>query len=383
MSSTDFERVFITTGVEVPYSRQPVTGSTGELLAQAFGLLLAESGFSAKDIDGLGVASFTLGPDHAIDLAWRLGLSPRWCMDDCHGGASGINLLQHAIRAIQHGDANVIALVSGDHFQASDFRNLVENYNLTTRSWLSPLRNGGPNSVFAMLTRRHAKQHGLARADYGAICVAQRKWASLNPKAVYRTPMSLEDYLAASLVADPLGRFDCVPVVNGANAILITREDLARDAKKVRVRALKCLYNADHQMGDGLETSLKAIAADLWREAGMRPEDVDLVSVYDDYPVMVIAQLCDLGFAADGDVRALIARTASRLLPVNTSGGQLSVGQAGAAGGMHGLVEAITQLQGKAGDRQVDSARLAVVSGYGMVEYRYGMCANAVVLERI
>ncbi|SAL78073.1 thiolase family protein [Caballeronia telluris] len=382
MSPTDFGGVVVTSGVEVPYRRQPLTGSTGELLAEAFGALLKDSGFSAKDIDGLGVASFTLGPDHAIDLAWRLGLSPRWCMDDCHGGASGINLLQHAIRAVQHGDANVIALVSGDQFQPSDFKNLVENYNLTTRTWLRPLQNGGPNSVFAMLTQRHARRHGLTRADYGAICVAQREWASLNPQAVYRTPMSIDDYLAAPLVADPLGRLDCVPVVAGANAILVTRDDLASGPRSVRVRALKCLYNADHQMGDGLETSLKHVAAELWRQAGIRPEDVDLASVYDDYPVMVLAQMSDLGFSADGDMRALIARITSRTLPVNTSGGQLSVGQAGAAGGMHGLVEAIVQLQGKAGDRQVNEAKLAVVSGYGMVEYRYGMCANAVVLER-
>ncbi|PRF80721.1 DitF protein [Burkholderia multivorans] len=381
MSSTDFDRVRIMAGVEVPYRRRPVTDCTGELLAEAFGSLLKESGCSAKDIDGLGVASFTLGPDHAIDLAWRLGLSPRWCMDDCHGGASGINLLQHAIRAIQHGDANVIALLSGDQFQPSDFTNLVENYNLTTRTWLRPLKSGGPNSVFAMLTQRHARRYGLTRADYGAICVAQREWASLNPKAVYRTPMSIDDYLAAPLVADPLGRLDCVPVVAGANAILVARDDLARRPGGVRVRALKCLYNPDHQMGDGLETSLKCLAEDLWKQADKRPEDVDLVSVYDDYPVMVLAQLSDLGFAADGDMRSLIARIASRVLPVNTSGGQLSVGQAGAAAGMHGLVEAIVQLQGKAGERQVDEAKLAVVSGYGMVEYRYGMCANAVVLE--
>ena len=170
--------------------------------------------------------------------------------------------------------------------------------------------------------------------------------------------------------------------MNGANAILLTRDDLAHNATNVRVRALKCLYNADHQAGDGLETSLKHVAADLWRQAGIGPEDIDLASVYDDYPVMTIAQLCDLGFAPDGDIRALIRRIASHALPVNTSGGQLSVGQAGAAGGMHGLVEAITQLQGKAGERQVDNAKLAVVSGYGMVEYRFGMCANAVVLER-
>ncbi|HEX7911878.1 MAG TPA: thiolase family protein [Paraburkholderia sp.] len=381
MQRSPFADVVLTAGVEVPYRRQAGAASTGDLLAQAFAAALTESGFTAKDIDGLGVASFTLAPDHAIDLAWRLGLSPRWCMDDCHGGASAINMLQHAIRAIQHGDANVIALVSGDRFEPADFKQLVEHYNLTTRTWLRPLENGGPNSLFAMLTQRHAQQHGLTRRDYGALCVAQRAWAALNPHAVYRTPLTIDDYLEAPLVADPLGRFDCVPVVCGANAVIVARADLVRHAKNVRVRALQCRYNLDHQAGDGLRTSLATIAGDLWRQAGTTPEDIDVVSVYDDYPVMALVQLADLGFAPDGDLRGLISRIAARELAVNTSGGQLSAGQAGAAGGMHGLVEAITQLRGAAGGRQVEAARLAVVSGYGMVEYRYGMCANAVVLE--
>ncbi|CAE6795504.1 thiolase family protein [Paraburkholderia haematera] len=374
--------VLLTAAVEVPYRRQPTAASTGDLLAQAFGAALAESGLSAKDVDGLGVASFTLAPDHAIDVAWRRGLSPRWCMDDCHGGASAINLLQHAIRAIQHGDAKVIALVSGDRFEPADFKQLVEHYNLTTRNLLRPLENGGPNSLFAMLTQRHAKRHGLTRRDYGALCVAQRGWAAQNPQAVYRTPLTIDAYLDAPMVAEPLGRFDCVPVVSGANAVILARADLVRHTVNVRVRALQCLYNPDHQSGDGQQTSLAAIAGDLWREAGLTPDDMDLVSVYDDYPVMVLAQLADLGFAPDGDLRALIARIGLRELAVNTSGGQLSAGQAGAAGGMHGLVEAITQLRGAAGERQVRDAQRAVVSGYGMVQYRYGMCANAVVLER-
>ena len=115
----------------------------------------------------------------------------------------------------------------------------------------------------------------------------------------------------------------------------------------------------------------------------MTPTDMHIVSVYDDYPVMVLVQLADLGFAPDGNVKALIHRIKTKELAVNTSGGQLSVGQAGAAGGMHGLVETITQLNGQAGSRQVPSARRGVVSGYGMVQYRYGMCANAVVLESV
>jgi acetyl-CoA acetyltransferase len=381
MQSRDFAGALLCGGVEVPYRRQAPEGSTGDLLAQAFTAALAQSGFTAGDIDGLGVASFTLAPDHAIDLAWRLGLAPRWCMDDCHGGASAINLLQHAVRAIQCGDANVIVLVSGDRFEPADFKQLVDHYNLTTRTWLRPLETGGPNALFAMLTQQHAQRHRLARADYGALCVAQREWASLNPLAVYRAPLTLDAYLDAPLVAEPLGRFDCVPVVSGANAIVVARADLATRGRQIAVRALRCGYNPDHQMGDGLQTSLATLAPELWRDAGATPADMDLVCVYDDYPVMTLVQLADLGLAPDGNLHALIERIASRALPVNTSGGQLSAGQAGAAGGMHGLVEALTQLRGEAGERQIAGARRALVSGYGMVEYRYGMCANAVVLE--
>lgn len=382
MQPSQFDNALLAAGVEVPYQRKMAGISTADLLAQAFCAVLAQSGFSAKDVDGLGVASFTLAPDHTIDLAWRLGLSPRWSMDDCHGGASAINLLQHAIRAIQSGDANVIALLSGDHFEADDFRGLVDHYNVATRTYLRPLETGGPNALFAMLTQRHARRYGLDRRDYGSLCVSQRAWAAKNPNAIYREPLSIEDYLAAPVIAEPLGRFDCVPVVSGANAVIVARPDLVRTSNNVRVRALRCSYNVDHQSGDGLQTSLAAIASGLWEQAGVTPQEMDLVSVYDDYPMMVLVQLADLGFAQDGDLHGLISRIASHGLPVNTSGGQLSAGQAGAAGGMHGLVEAITQLRHEAGGRQVKNARLALASGYGMVEYRYGMCANAVVLER-
>ena len=96
---------------------------------------------------------------------------------------------------------------------------------------------------------------------------------------------------------------------------------------------------------------------------------------------MTLVQLEDLGFARDGDVASLVDRIAAGGLPLNTSGGQLSAGQAGAAGGMHGLVEVVTQLRGAAGERQVEGARIGLVSGYGMVTYRYGACSNAVILE--
>ena len=379
---TGFDGVAIVAAAEVAYRRRATDVTTLGLLKAAFLKAIGQAGIRHHAVDGIAVASFTLKPDHAIDVAWQLGLRPRWCMEDSHGGASGLNMLQHAARAIQAGDAETIVILAADHFQPGDFKELVENYNATTRDHLAPLGFGGPNAPFALLTQRHARAHGLAREDYAAVCIAQREWARRNPNATYRSALTLEEYLAAPFIAAPLCRYDCVPVVSGANALVLTAS--AGQAGSVGIRALAARHNPDQQEGDGLRTGLASLAAALWQAAGSAPQEMDVALVYDDYPVMVLAQLADLGFVAGGDVRRFIHdRIASHALPVNTSGGQLSAGQAGAAAGLHGLVEAVVQLRGEAGARQVPGARLAAVSGYGMVEYRYGMCANAAVLEAI
>ena len=364
----------IIAAAETPYTRHPAADlRTPALLADAARRALDDAGLAPAAIDGLGVASFTLAPDHAIDLAVALGLRVSWLMDAATGGAAGIDMLQHAVRAVAAGDAENVLLVAGDVFHAGSFAHLVDDYNVATRERLAPIPFGGPNALFALLTQRHMQAHGLERSDYGRLVVAQRAWAAGNPGAVYRTPLSAADYLAAPLVSDPLCLLDCVPVVAGADALIVS----ARGGG-VRVRALRAAHNADGHDGDGLETGLRGIAARLWDEAGAGAGEIDVVSVYDDYPAMALIQLADLGF---GEPQAALAAIETRALPVNTSGGQLSAGQAGAAGGMHGLVEVVEQLRGRAGERQVAGARLGVASGYGMVAYRHGACANAVVLE--
>jgi acetyl-CoA acetyltransferase len=293
-------------------------------------------------------------------------------------------MLQHAARAVQAGDARAILVLAGDHLPRERFQDLVDNYNKATSEHLAPLPFGGPNSLFAMLTQRHAAAHGLEREDYGALVVSQRQWAARNPGAAYRDPMSLHDYLNAPVVADPLCVYDCVPVVTGADAVIVCAPDEPTENIAVAIRALKMSINPDDQQGDGLRTGLADVADDLWRDADTGPGEVDVTMVYDDYPAMALVQLVDLGYLGDGDVRALIhERIATRRLAVNTSGGQLSAGQAGAAGGLHGVVEAVHQLCGEAGERQVAGARTALVAGYGMVCYRYGACAGATVLEAI
>ena len=370
---------------ESPYARHAPTAATTETyLADALVRALDAAGIARDEVDGLGVASFTLGPDHAIDLAWKLGLRLRWLLEDTNGGASGVNMLRHAVRAVEAGDAEVVVLVAGDRLLPREFVALVDGYNEATRDHLAPLPSAGPNTVFSFLTQRHMARHGLERADYGRVAVAQRAWAARNPLAVYRAPLTLEQYLAAPPVAPPLHRFDCVPVVSGADAIVVTAADRARRGPAVAVRAFAASYNDDQQEGDGLTTGLAGLAEGLWRDAGLAASDVDTASLYDDYPVMVAVQAADLGLVPDGDVaRFLRVRVDEEAWPLNTSGGQLSAGQAGAAGGLHGLVEAVVQLRGEALERQVPDARTALVSGYGMVLYRFGACANAAVLERV
>lgn len=366
---------------ETPSLRHPGPDcTTAGLMAQAIREALASVGLTPGQVDGLGVASFTLRPDRAIDLAWRLGLRLKWCMQDELGGASAINLLRHAWLALQAGQAETIVLVAGDHFTGADFAGLVRGYNRSAQDYLSPLGCAGPNPLFAMVTQRQMERRGLVREDYGRLCVAQRAWASDNPNAAYRQPMTLAQYLEAPMVAAPLGRLDCVPVVSGACALVLRARP---DGVRVRLLASDARYNWDQQEGDGLETGISEFAPALWRQAALGPQDMDVISVYDDYPAMALAQLCDLGIAPADDLPAFIARRiATRELAVNTAGGQLSAGQAGTAGGMHGLVEVARQLLGRAQGRQRQGARHGVATGYGMVQLRYGMCANAAVLAR-
>lgn len=365
---------------ESPYTRHPdPAGTTSAVLADAVLRALADAEVERSQVDGFAVSSFTLEPDHAIDLAWRLGLRLKWLMQDTNGGASAVAMLQHAVRAVESGDATTVVLVAGDRMNAATHNTLVARYNQATSDHLSPLPSLGPNPQFAMLTQRQMEAFGLTAEDYGRLVINQRRWASVNPGAVYREPLTMADYLAAPVVATPLRRYDCVPPVTGADAVVVTAAD--RGGRSARVVAVGASYNTDDQLGDGLTTGLADLSDGLWDGAGIGPNDIGVASVYDDYPAMSVAQLTDVGLLDRNDVPGSLARLLHAGSPaVNTSGGQLSAGQAGSAGGMHGLVEVVQQLRGRASGRQVE-ARFGLVTGYGMVLYRHGACANATILE--
>jgi acetyl-CoA acetyltransferase len=369
------------------YTRRPEPGqSTHTFIRDAVVAALADAQVDARDVQGMAVASFSLAPDTAVDLAWKLGLSLRWLLQDTNGGSSAMNMLGHAARGIECGAAGVILVIGGDATGLAGYGKIAANYNIATRDHLAPLGHGGPNGVYALVASRQMKTYGLEKSDYGHIAVAQRAWASRNPFAVYRAPLAMEEYLAAPLVADPLSRFDCVPVVAGAQAIVLAHPDRApRGRASVRVRAHRASFNYDNQEGDGLQTGISTFATEFWQAAGVAPADIDVASIYDDYPTMVLAQLDDLGMIADHDLARFCRRDLGELRrPINTHGGMLSAGQPGGpAGGLNGISEAVLQLQHRAGERQVAGARLAVATGYGMTMYRYGGTAGAAILERV
>jgi acetyl-CoA acetyltransferase len=368
------------------YTRRPEPGQTTHtFIRDAVVAALEDAAVDAGDIDGMAVASLSLAPDAAVDLAWKLGLSLRWLIQETNGGSSAVNMLGHALRAVETGAAAAILVIAGDATGLGGYAKVAANFNIVTQLHLSPLGHGGPNGVYALVTSRQMKRYGLQKSDYGQLAIAQRGWAAHNPYAVYRTPLTMEEYHAAPLVADPLSRYDCVPVVAGAQAMVIALPDRGpRGRAGVRVRALRASFNYDNQEGDGLATGISTFADALWREAAVRPEDIDVASIYDDYPAMVLAQLNDLGMMPGGDLVRFARRDiGEQRFPLNTWGGMLSAGQPGGpAGGLNGIAEAVLQLQHRAGARQVKDAQFAVATGYGMTMYRYGGTAAAAVLER-
>jgi len=195
----------------------------------------------------------------------------------------------------------------------------------------------------------------------------------------------MEQYLAARPIADPLALFDCVMPCAGAEALLVMREETARSLGLASARVLATIerHNAYSDDAIQLRGGWAMDFSELFAMAGMAPSDIDVVQTYDDYPVIVMLQFEDLGFCAKGEAPAFVRQhdlTAGGTFPHNTSGGQLSVGQAGAAGGYLGLVEALRQVTFQALGAQVAGAKTALVSGFGMINYDRGLCTGAAIL---
>lgn len=379
-----YEGVAVAVPVTVPYERFSIRGAHW-FAARALKALVDGAGIAKDEIDGLCVASFTLAPDSAVGLTQHLGLTPRWLDHIPMGGASAIVSLRRAARAVQAGDAEIVACVAADTNQIDSFRASTASFSMFAQDAVYPYGAGGPNGSFAFLTAYYMRTYGAKAEDFGKLCVAQRTNALRNPNALFKKPLTLDEYLGARLVADPLRLFDCVMPCAGADAFLVMSEARARRLGLPHARLTGAIerHNAypndpvQHRGGWAMDRD------QLYATAGIGPADIDVVEVYDDYPVVCAFQIEDLGFCAKGEGPEFIrchSFEANGSFPFNTSGGQLSVGQAGAAGGTLGLVEAIRQVTGQTIGAQVENARHALVSGYGMINFDRGLCSGAAIL---
>ncbi|SEA37254.1 thiolase family protein [Variovorax sp. YR216] len=381
-----YEGVAVAVPVTVPYVRYS-TRSAHWFLGQAIEALVKNSGVKKDEIDGLCVSSFSLMPDTAVGVTQHLGLSPRWLDHVPTGGASGVMCLRRAARAVQSGDAEVVACVAADTNHVDSFRLTLGSFSNFARDATYPYGSGGPNSIFAMITSHYMRTFGAKREDFGRICVDQRSNALKNPHAMFKKPLTLDEYMSARPISDPIHLFDCVMPCAGAEAFLVMSEERARDLglPHAVIRGAIERHNAYSEDPVMVRGGWRMDRDDLYAQAGVKPADIDFVQTYDDYPVIVMMQFEDLGFCEKGEGSAFVqshVMTNDGSFPNNTSGGQLSAGQAGAAGGFLGMTETIRQLTDTADSRAVPNAQLGLVAGFGMVTYDRCLCTGAIILGR-
>jgi acetyl-CoA acetyltransferase len=379
-----YEDIVVTVPVTVPYVRHSDHGAHW-FVARALAGLLEATGLAKSALDGLCLSSFTLAPDTAVGVTQHLGLSMRWLDHIPMGGAGAIVGLRRALRAVQSGDATVVACVGADTNQADTFRTTLGSFSRFAQDAVYPYGAGGPNASFAFLTAYYMRTFGARREDFGKLCVAQRDNALAFPLALFKKPLTLQEYLDARPVAEPLHLFDCVMPCAGAEAFLVMRRERAQDLGLPFATVLGTIERHNSFPDDPIQTRGGWVLDrdELFAQAGVRHADIDLLQTYDDYPVISVMQMEDLGFCAKGEGPDFVRShtfTTDGDFPVNTSGGQLSVGQAGAAGGYLGMTEALRQITGSPLGAAVPDARIALVSGFGMINYDRGLCCGAAIL---
>lgn len=343
------------------------------MLASVARQAVADAGLTPHDIDGLLVAPHVgETPQHVpATVAEYLGLQPRFAEIVDLGGASGAGMVWRAAAAIHAGMCSTALCVIAN---TRDPRNEPRSPNRNPiREFDVPYGASGANQAYAMVARRHMAEFGTTSEQLATIPVAQRENAQLNPDAVFHgVELTVEDVLSSPMVMDPLHLLEVVMPCGGGAALVVTGSDRAQDLRHRPVSLLGAGEKVTHRalsQAPSLTTSPLAPAiADAYRMAGVGPADLDLLSVYDCYSIVVAITVEDAGIVPKGEVGPWLGEqdfTHRGPLPLNTHGGQLSCGQADLAGGMSHVTEAVRQLRGAAGERQVDGAEIALVTGNG------------------
>lgn len=380
-----FDGVRIVGAGQTEYAKR-APKSVQRLLYEAGSAALADAGLPWSAVDGLAVTSFKLPPDNVATVAEHFGIEARFLFQGLYGGASGVIGMAHAARAIRDGACDVVVCAAADAFDVASHNETLDHFNGSVREYMSPQGFGGANGMFALHTRLYMERYGATREDFGRFCIALRQNALRNPNALFKEPLTMDAYLNARHIADPLRLYDCVLPCVGGDAIVLASERVAEKLSCPTLRILSAAEIHNYPANDvyGLAGGWAGLADRLYTQAGVGPDSLQFAQVYDDYPVMSFVQLEGLGICPTGKAHHFVRETDITVdgnFPVNTGGGQLSAGQAGASGGMIGVVEGVMQLLGRAGARQVDCRR-GVVSGYGMVAYGRGLSSSAAILER-
>ncbi|WP_114375928.1 thiolase [Elioraea thermophila] len=338
-----------------------------ELLAEAALAALDDAGLSLAEVDGL----FTATSVHAfptLSVGEYLGIRPRFFDGTNVGGSSFEAHLLHAAIALEAGfcDVALIAYGSNQRTAGGKFVSFSEPY-----AWEAPYRPRVPLTAYALAASRHMHVYGTTREMLAEVAVAARAWANLNPQAFAKGPLTIADVLASRMVSDPLTVLDCCLVTDGAAACVLTRADRAKDLRKPPVYYLGAAgaqwHRAISAMPDLTITAAAESGPRALAHAGVSIGEVNLAMLYDAFTINTILFLEDLGFCPKGEGGRFVqggAIAPGGKLAVNTNGGGLSCVHPGMYG-MFLIVEAVTQLRGEAGERQVRPCDVALVHGNG------------------
>ncbi len=344
------------------------------LALQAIDAALADAGLERGQIDGL--LSYSLGDSVPVTTVARaLGLGRfRWHNDFAGGGSQCASILGDAAMAIEAGLAETIVIYRALNGRSGKRmgRIALGAGDDAEEQFLSPYGFRGPVNLFALVAQRYAAERKLMPEDMAELAVQQRAKAAGNPKALLRTPLTSQDYLACPMIASPLRKLDCCLETDGACALVVTSAPHARRLanRPVLIRA------AVRAGGSGCGAMDKAgnhptrifshyVAPAIYEAAGMRPDDIDLLQLYDAYSYLLLNQIEDFGFCDGGALGEAIRGgrlKAEGDLPTNLNGGLLSEGY---VHGLNNVVEAVEQLQGMAGSRQHAGAATALCTGFG------------------
>ena len=365
--------VFVVGAAESPLGKVS-DHSELSMIAVAAKEALDEAGLRFRDVDA--VFASCMGDSSSVRVGEYLGIRPRYADSSEMGGASFEFFVHHAVQALRCGrcDVALIAYASRQRSRRKRSATLAIDDSLAGQLE-APYGIHRPIGYYALSAARHMHQYGTTLEQLAAVAVAARSWASLNPKAWSRSPLSIDDVMASPPISEPLRKLDCCLVTDGGGAIVLTRGDRARDAVKRPVRVLgagEC-HNQWHiaQASDLTITPGVISAREAFGMAGIGPQDVDVFEPYDNFTHAVILHLEDLGFCKKGEGGPFVETGALEpggCLPSMTMGGGLSYNHPGALGILL-LIEAVRQLRGEAGARQVPEASIAVAHGVGGAAY--------------